>query len=442
MSPYMAEKKKPECPVLLELSTLVEYLPKEKLDSVLAEHKEHIDKVAYILHDKDTLKDGTPKSDHWHIEMRFNRGRRLSDVASWFGIAENFFAFSKTGKYDDMLAYMVHANALEKHQYDASEVHANFDYTAWLQEYKAKEKKKLTEARRKEIINLIATGVIREYNLNEFVSATEYDKYRSSIKHSQEYRTTILEQQNKRNMEVVYIYGNGGTGKSTYAEEIAKRRGYSFKRSASERDPLGSYRGQDAFVLDDVRPNTFNFQDWMGILDNHQDRAGGSRFHDKIFTECKVLFITTTDTPEEFWKELSADRPHEDPNQFYRRVKTVIHMTDEKIFCRRYDEKLKTYGQEFFLENDTYNRFELKSETEEEQKEKLASSLGIDKLLFNKEIEVEQLKGLKPIETVQNSPSPSVRIIDDGSADRFYLVAEHTTDEVKNKIKEFANHLL
>lgn len=374
----MAGKSVPECPRLLELVTDVEHLPKEKLDSVLAEHKDHIKDFAYILHDKDKLADGTLKYGHWHIAMRFNRGRRISDVASWFGIPENFFNHSKTGKYDDMLAYLIHANAPDKFQYDPSEVQANFDYIEWLKTYQTSEKKKLTTKRRDEIINLIANGTIREFNIDEFVSPIEYNQFKSSIKNALEYRTIILEKQNSRDMEVIYIYGDGGTGKSTYAEEIAKKRGYSFKRSASDRDPLGSYKGQDSFVLDDARGDSFSFKDWMGILDNHQDRAGGSRFHDKIFTECKVLFITATDPPEKFWKELSADRPHEDPHQFYRRVKTVIHMTDSKIFCRRYDEKSHKFGNEFFLENDVYSRFSIQPESEEEQKEKLAHSLGID----------------------------------------------------------------
>lgn len=374
----MAEKSAPKCPRILELVTDIEHLPKEKLDSILAIHKEHIEEFAYILHDKDTLADGTLKYKHWHIAMKFNRGRKLSNIASWFSISENFFNYSKTGNFDDMLAYLIHTNAREKFQYDPSEVQANFDYADWLKTYQTKEKKQATNKRRDEIVNLIANGTIREYNIDEFITPTEYNQFKSSIKNALEYRAIMLEKQNSRDMEVIYIYGNGGTGKSTYAEEIAKRRGYSFKRSASDRDPLGSYKGQDSFVLDDARGDSFSFKDWLGILDNHQDRHGGSRFHDKIFTECKALFITSTDPPEKFWKELSADRPYEDPHQFYRRVKTVIHMTDSKIFCRRYDEKAHQFGNEFFLENDIYTKFNIQSESNEEQKEKLAHSLGID----------------------------------------------------------------
>lgn len=419
----MAGKGQPKAPTLLELSTAVEYLPKEKLESILDAHKEHILEYAYILHDRDIYTPeeesenpahvaGTTKYKHWHIAMRFNRGRRLSDVASWFGLGENFFSFSKTGHFDDMLLYITHANAKDKFQYEPEAVISNFDYSEWLTNFVSNAKKKLNDQRRNEIIQLIANGTIRQYNMYEFISPIEYDKYKSSINHALEYRAIILEQRNTRNMEVIYIYGKGGTGKSTYAETIAKVRGYSFKRSASERDPLATYKGQDAFALDDVRGSTFEFQDWQGILDNFQDRPGSSRFHDKHFTECKLLFITTTDSPEDFWKEMSGDRPREDPHQFYRRIKTVLHITDGDILCKRYNEKTHAFGKEYVMENNTYSKFDVHKETDEEQQEKLAHSLGIDKSKLKPTIKVEEPIGIigKPIPFAKIHPTIPLEI--------------------------------
>lgn len=288
-------------------------------------------------------------------------------------------------------------------------------------------------------MELIMNGSIRDFNLDEFVSIREYDKYKSHIKNAFEYRCIMLEKQNSRNMEVVFIYGQGGTGKSSYAEELAKKRGYSFKRSASERDPLATYKGQDCFVLDDVRGNTFNFQDWMGILDNFQDRPGSSRFHDKHFTECKLLIITTTTSAEEFWKELSKERPNEDPHQFFRRVKTVIRMTGEEILCKRYNEAARVFGKEFFMENDTYSKFEIHSETEAEQIEKLAQTLGVDKSLLNHKVKVETPMEVMPVKR-EKPLTPNIRFMDDH--DRTYVVADNVSDEIKTKMEKFASELL
>lgn len=425
--------------MLYEIESGTAYLTKEAIDSILAEHDKDIKHFAYILHNNDVREDGTNKSPHWHIMLKLNESRRRADIASWFSLEEKYIQDSKSGKYDLMVAYLIHLNAPEKYQYETGDIYANFSYEEMLNKVKGKLKKKSSEARINEIIELIASGTIREYNINDFITVGEYDKYKTHIKNAFEYRSTILEQQNTRAMEVIYIYGSGGTGKSTYAETIAKNRGLSYKRSASERDPLGSYKGQDAFVLDDVRGDTFKFQDWMAILDNFQDRAGSSRFRDRHFTECKVLFLTSTVPPDAFWKELSKERKTEDPHQFYRRVKTVIHMTEAKILCKRYDEATHSFGTEQVLANNTFSRFSISPEDETAQKEKLANSLGVDKSLFNRHIEVEELDGVLPTKTTQ---TPQVKLLDDSGANRFYLVAEGVSDEVKAKIVGFANHLI
>lgn len=440
----MADKNKK---LLYEVQSQTAYLTLEQLDKALGEHMKAIESFAYILHDKDTYtkeeeqqdsahKEGQPKEPHFHCMIKLCESRRRSDVASWFGLPERHIQDSKSRNYGKMLLYLIHENAPEKHQYKESEVVANFSYSEYLAEVRKGERKKAADVRIREITNAIATGAIRKYNIHEFVSVEEYDKYRSHINNAFDYRATMLEQQNTRNMEVIYIYGDGGLGKSTYAETIAKRKGMSYKRSASERDPLAPYKGQDCFILEDVRGDTFKFQDWLAILDNFQDRAGSSRFHDRSFTECKMLFLTTTMPPEKFWKELSKNRPSEDPHQFYRRIKTVIHMTSTEILCKRYNEATHEFGREHRLENETLNKFSVHEETEAEQKERLADSLGIDKSTF--EIATEQPKGIEPIPKDESRP-PSLRLLDDGG--RFYFIAENASTELKEQIKQFANSL-
>ena len=91
---------------------------------------------------------------------------------------------------------------------------------------------------------------------------------------------------------------------------------------------------------------------------------------------------------------MSAKRPNEDPHQFFRRIKTVIHMTGDEILCKRYDEETHRFGKEHIMENDTYSRFDVHSETAEEQKEKLAHSLGVDKSRLKQKIKVEKPEGV------------------------------------------------
>lgn len=90
-------------------------------------------KYAYILHDKDKLEDGTPKTPHTHIFMYFESGRGVKAVARALGLDEEHYNLveglkkSKSGA----LRYLVHTDDPKKHQYDHNEVIANFD---WWQE--------------------------------------------------------------------------------------------------------------------------------------------------------------------------------------------------------------------------------------------------------------------------------------------------------------------
>ena len=113
---------------LYEIQTQIEYLTKDQLLEALANHKTDIEYFAYILHDKDKNEDGTLKKPHWHIMLKLYKSRRRSDVAKWFGLSESYVQDSRSGKYDDMLLYLIHENAPEKYQYKIEEVLSNYDY--------------------------------------------------------------------------------------------------------------------------------------------------------------------------------------------------------------------------------------------------------------------------------------------------------------------------
>lgn len=382
----MAVKKTLDKKTLYEIETQLKYCSLKELQSMLESHRKDIRDYAYIVHDKDVGMDGELVEPHFHCMLRLKSSRRRSDVAAWIGLSESYIQDSRTNDYGDMLLYLIHENAPAKHQYLESEVTANFDYSKELEKIRAK---RASKQNKQDIIQSIMDGKIREYNIHEFLDAATYDKFYQSIKHAFELRRTGLEQRNTRDMEVVYIYGDGGTGKSTFAETIAKNRGFSYKRSASERDPLGSYKGQDCFILDDVRWDSFSLKDWLGILDNHQDRDGGSRYHDKNFTECKLMIITSNQPIENFLYKLSALHK-EDPHQLSRRIKTVVRMTMDKIYIKRYDEISHSFGKEFHIKNDICSKFSIKMETHEDQIEKLSHTLAIDKSLLESDSKEEE----------------------------------------------------
>lgn len=363
---------------LYEIQTQIEYLTKDQLLKALADHKADIECFAYVLHDKDQNEDGTLKKPHWHIMLKLYKSRRRSDVAKWFGLSESYVQDSRSGKYDDMLLYLIHENAPEKYQYKTEEVSSNFDYAKRLETIKSGRIKKDKDGRRNELIEMAANGTMRRYNYSQFISAKEWDTYKRSIQNSWEYRDNAI-RSTKRQMEVIYICGTGRCGKSTLAAQIIERKGYSYENSGSSKDRMAPYNGQDAYILDDIRGNSFGFDDLMGILDNFVNRDVPARYRDKSLSECKLMIITTTQPIKDFFKELAIDRPTEPIQQLYGRCGTLIEMDRDNIKIMEYDNEKQEYSEPLITKNNVLSDIKVeKPRTETERKKRAASILGIE----------------------------------------------------------------
>ena len=116
---------------ICEICSDTEHLSIDTITSVLTNKTANgqIRNYAYILHNQDVNPDGTLKKSHYHIALKLNNAYELTTVGNWFGIDGNFVSACK-GKWTDLLQYLIHSNAPEKHQYSINEVCANFDFAA------------------------------------------------------------------------------------------------------------------------------------------------------------------------------------------------------------------------------------------------------------------------------------------------------------------------
>ena len=87
-----------------------------------------------------------------------------------------------------------------------------------------------------------------------------------------------------RNLQVVFICGKGGTGKTYYAKKMLESMELDYCVSSSSNDPFQDYMGQKAMILDDLRDTAFRdgrsdgFDDLLKILDNNTSSSVKSRF--------------------------------------------------------------------------------------------------------------------------------------------------------------------
>lgn len=103
------------------------YCPPERWGTLLKEAYRY----AYIYHDKDVNDDGTFKTPHYHIVVRFTSPRYRSAVEKMFdldGLTEDTTVnFQKVNSLGSVFAYLTHrtASSVHKYQYDENAVVSN-----------------------------------------------------------------------------------------------------------------------------------------------------------------------------------------------------------------------------------------------------------------------------------------------------------------------------
>lgn len=352
---------------MCEIVQQLEYLSLDKIESVL-KNKECIKDYAYIVHDKDVDEKGVLKKAHVHLALRFNNAYDTKHISQWFNVPEQYVSKVK-GKWADLLKYLTHKNALDKFQYSDDEVISNFDF---VEEIKNKDKSK--DERKFEIINKIVAGEIREYNYYDYISIEEYDKYRKSIDNAFKYRLDSIKGV-ERQMECIFITGDSGTGKTTYAKQVAKDRGFSVFVSSGSNDPLDDYKGQDCIILDDLRPSCMGLSDLLKMLDNHTASTVKSRYKNKVL-ECRLIIITTTLSLDNFFGNVFSEEK-ETVVQLKRRCRLMLNFHTEYYETYVYDPYKRDYVYYGDMPNPVYLENSLASSmSRDEQSNIIASALG------------------------------------------------------------------
>lgn len=293
-----------------EVESTTEFMPLSAVKNGISQPS--VKKWAYILHDKDT--DVKP---HYHVLLWFKSPVEMKYVAKWFGVQES--QVQKIKSEIGAMVYLTHGNSPEKFPYNPSEVVSNFDVVAEV----TKQKKAIaSNARKEEIINLIVSGKAKGYNLDEFVSPVEYDKFKKAIDNAFAYRKMLLMKDGDAGMsvKVIWVHGNAGTGKTRWAKMYATGKGQSYFVSGSGSDFLDGYAGQDCLILDDIRPESMAAATMLKLLDNNTRSSVKSRYANK-WLEVKTIIVTCPVSPEDFWeKRKDAEKIDGTLAQLLRRI--------------------------------------------------------------------------------------------------------------------------
>ena len=291
---------------------------------------------AYILHDKDVDDKGNKVAAHIHLMARFGSSAMTKTLIEWSKLLHvPVSAIQKWQRWKNGLSYLVHETneAKFKYQYDIAEVCANFDYVA-----------AITKIRRDITIDgmMEANTALDElvlYPMDEIV--TRRNEFKDKVKGSQ--RNSFNQQSKvlisnllddvpaKKLVNVVWLWGPTGVGKSKAARELAESWG-DYYITGADNDSLQGYQFQKTWILDDMRPSMFNsIGEFLRLLDPYAvSRIAPARYHNINLGLVENIIITSPNLPYEVFNGF-AGADEEDETQLERRLTEITRIGQQKI---------------------------------------------------------------------------------------------------------------
>lgn len=174
---------------------------------------------------------------------------------------------------------------------------------------------------------------IMEQNPDYMLSLEKIERARQAVR-EQQYRETF------RKLEVIYIWGPTGTGKT---RSVMEQHSYSgVYRVTDYAHPFDSYAGEDVLLLDEYNSN-FKIRDLLNYLDGYP-LSLPARYSNRVACYTKVYIISNLCLSKQY-----PDEQYNSPATFaalLRRIHKVIHYTAPGEF-REFDTE--TYMAHPFL---------------------------------------------------------------------------------------------
>lgn len=310
-------------------------------------------RYAIAEHVNDVDENGKPIEPHVHVMMCFCNARYLTSIAKKLGDKPQYIQ-AWDERANNGFAYLLHITdgARGKTKHGPSEVTANFDYASLVtmeipgQIVAAHEKKSGTV---KILLDLMYIGAKTKREVEAELSGSQFGRYKKQIDtiwakrleiKAAEWREKMLAE--GAQVQVIWLYGSAGTGKTSFAKAYARKKGQEYYVSGSSRDIFQGYCGEHTIIMDELRPKTIPYHDLLRILDPFaltDPTMAPSRYADKSLA-CDLVIITTPYSPYEFHQELGAEVNGEIDcfDQLWRRISLVIRMEQDFMATMTIDE--------------------------------------------------------------------------------------------------------
>lgn len=311
-------------------------------------------KYALIVHDSDVNDHNEKIEDHVHVMLSFENARSVNSVAKELGDEPQYLEMWK-GKAENGYAYLIHATkfSISKYQYPPEKVTANFNYLEEMHRITEEVKKSIQTANSTILLNSLYEGKITKENLEKKLNGSQYGRMKRQIedvwsKYLQFQAAKWREEMKKsgKQIQVIWISGEAGTGKTSLAREYAEKSNQPYFITGSSRDLFQNYSGEHTVIIDEFRADMMKYADLLRILDPFGSQVmAPSRYSDKPLA-CDLILITSPYDPAEFYRQSFSRTPEESVDsleQLLRRITLTIEMDESHIRAVEYDRKTKIY---------------------------------------------------------------------------------------------------
>lgn len=323
----------------------------------------------FIVHNKDTYDDGTPKGDHDHIVLAFKKPIELTALWQYSHLVnESSIEKPKAGRYalDSMLGYLTHRTAPDKFQYDLTEVqnwignsesyqdHAKKRAQAWKERAGINAKKKQGVSLPSVLLdishgkltwdNILLTNELKDlYALNSGPIDKAFEAHDKSL--VQQGMQNI--KQHKFQKFCIFISGQTRMGKTQLAEALIANvlkacpdwRVY----KPSSKSPFDQYTGEEIAFLDDTKGGSQSEEDWLSTLDPNCGKMVHCRYFDR-YVSARIIIITSTTTPHNYFAHARSHGANEPLDQFISRFTWFLNVDSASSFFNTYSTKFMDEG--------------------------------------------------------------------------------------------------
>ena len=309
---------------------------------------------AYILHENDVNEKGEVEQAHYHICMR-----KTNKTNFKFDMLKHAFPVGKIEQgrtWEYMLQYLLHKNHPERTPHTEQEIVTNIDrgtLDLYLKSTPSVKKRSALERNFDKLKDDIINYRILQYQFREQLGKnTLYRKLMAEFDTKIEkafaaQRAGLYEEyKHTRSLEVIFIEGGGGCGKTALAMAYCQQRKWSYYIASDENDPMQDYASQQCLILDELRDDSFSYSSFMRLLNTYTGTTVQSRYYNKAFTGEAIIISSYVPLNEYYKPDVKKKKKHvADENyygdnalvQLHRRIKTLVRAEKDLFYV--YDHK-------------------------------------------------------------------------------------------------------